>query len=337
MKPIPGLTTKVKEDDPNDRIVQPVTTIDEAIQLIGRLEATIARLKHKIQIHQDHERMLVYHQEHLEQIIIERSQALESEVIARKRVEERLKEMERLELLGPVVGGAVHDLNNILAGIVTYPDLLLLKLSNDSPLVKPLQSIRRSGVKAAAITQDLLALTRHRLESKETVNLHAVVEEYLRSQEYRQLQTRFPDIKVTCTFLDGRHPFLGSPEYLARIVMHLISNAAATMPDGGTIRIISGHRDLDAPLQAYEPIPEGRYAVLEVEDQGSGMGREELARIFEPFYTNKKLGLGGTGLGMTIVREMVKDLNGFIDCTSQIGQGSRFTLFFPLAPGPDQA
>jgi CheY-like chemotaxis protein len=111
--------------------------------------------------------------------------------------------------------------------------------------------------------------------------------------------------------------------------MNLISNAAEAMPGGGTIAISSRNRYLDSPLKGYEHIDEGEYVEISVSDTGMGMSKHDIENIFEPFYTKKKMGRSGTGLGMSVVWGTVKDHRGYIDINSEKGKGSRFTLFLP--------
>jgi len=335
---------QIKAGDLSGRIPLPAAVEDEVSGLIesfnamiAQLDAAMKKLNGEIEVRKSTEQMLAYHQENLEHIIADRSQALESEIIERKRVEERLARVEKLEMIGALAGGVAHDLNNILSGIITYPDLLLLKLPADSPLVKPLQSIKLSGEKAAAIIQDLLTLARRGARvKKETVCLNRVIAEYLHSPEYQQLRSRRPDIEVVAACGADLHPVVGSLAALTKAVINLTCNAAEAMAQGGTIRIATENRRLDTTLKRYEQINPGQYAVLTVEDQGGGIEPEDLARIFEPFHTSKKMGQGGTGLGMAVVWGTVKDHDGFIDCASQKGQGARFELYFPATADPVQ-
>jgi len=328
---------QVKEGDLNSRIALDDAQEDEVSlviasfnEMIGQLQTNIAALNKEIRLRSDSEQMLAYHQEHLEQLVAERSRELESAIIERKQMEERLARVEKLELIGTLAGGVAHDLNNILSGIITYPDLLLLKLPDDSPLVKPLRSIKLSGEKAAATIQDLLILARRGIATKQPVSLNAVVEEYLRGQEYQQLCKRRPGLELRVDLGPDLSPILGSPLHLAKTVANLVNNAAESMPQAGIIHLATANRPIEAPLALYEQIEPGRYVVLEVHDQGAALAPHDLTRIFEPFHTSKKMGRGGTGLGMAVVWGTVKDHDGFVDCESRADTGNRFSLFFPV-------
>jgi signal transduction histidine kinase len=335
---------KVKEGDLSNRLPEHGHSTDEITGLIGsfnsmidQLDRTMTRLNNEIQVRKDTESALAHHQENLERIIARRSLELEHENMERRRAEARLAKAEQLEMIGTLAGGVAHDLNNILSGVVTYPDLLLMKIPADSPLIKPLQAIRQSGKKAAAIVQDLLTLARRGMSIKETVNLNAVLDTCLSSQEYKELRGRYADIEVVVDYAADLPDIIGSPVHLRKTVMNLVNHAAGSMTGGGAIRVWTENRRIDAPLLLFETIGEGEYAVLAVEDRKSTIKEEDLGRIFEPFYTSKKMGKDGTGLDLAVVWGAVKDHGGFIDCESQAGNGTRFTLFFPVHQAPPRS
>ena len=124
-------------------------------------------------------------------------------------------------------------------------------------------------------------------------------------------------------------PVKGSPVHLFKTVMNLVSNAAEAMPDGGTLSIQTENRTMEGSMGDHGAAPEGNYAVLIVQDNGTGIFKEDLARIFEPFYSKKVMGKSGTGLGMAVVWGTVKDHGGFIDTQSREGVGTTFSLYFP--------
>ncbi len=304
--------------------------IESFNNMIQRLDQTVFDLNHEILIRKNTESALADHQENLEQLIAQRSLELKKEILERQRAEGRLIQAEKLEMIGTLAGGVAHDLNNILSGIVTYPDLLLMKIGADSPLAKPLQTIKESGERASAIVQDLLTLARRGVTVKEPIHLNLLLAQYLHSPEFLQLQTHHGGIAVVTDCAPDLLNILGSPVHLAKTIMNLVTNAAESMEQGGEIRIKTENRSIDHGLQLYENIGQGEYVVLEVEDKGSGIRPEDLDKIFEPFYTSKKMGKSGTGLGMAVVWGTVKDHQGYINCESQLGIGTTFTLFFPV-------
>jgi signal transduction histidine kinase/CheY-like chemotaxis protein len=261
---------------------------------------------------------------------------VDKDITDRKRAEEEKKNLEaqlqraqKMEAVGTLAGGVAHDLNNILSGIVSYPDLLLMQLPEDSPLREPILTIRESGNKAATIVQDLLTMARRGVAITEVVNLNDIISEYLKSPEYEKLTSFHPGVEVKIDFAEDLLNISGSTVHLSKTIMNLVSNAAEALPDGGKILITTENRHIDRLLKGYEKVDEGDYVILTVADTGVGISSEDITMIFEPFYTKKKMGRSGTGLGMTVVWGTVKDHNGYIDIQSTEGKGATFTLYFP--------
>lgn len=254
------------------------------------------------------------------------------EAAAEKRaLEKKLQNAKKLESLGTLAGGVAHDLNNILSGIVGYPDLLLHDLEEDSPLRTPLLTIKKSGQKAAEIVQDLLTLARRSVSVKKVIDLSQIVTEFLAAPEYRQIVANRPNISVDTYLSDGMLKIMGSETHISKTVMNLIANAVDAMPAGGRLEISTRDCYLDNPHSGFERIPKGEYAIFEVSDTGIGMPPSDLERIFEPFYTKKVLGRSGTGLGMSVVWGTIKDHEGFIDIATEEGRGTCFSLYFPAS------
>jgi len=250
----------------------------------------------------------------------------------RKDLETRLQRAQKMEALGTLAGGIAHDLNNILSGIVSYPELILMQLPGDSPFRKPLLTIQRSGEKAAVTVQDMLTLARRAHAPSEIVDLNAVVQDYLRSPEHEKLEDLHPGIRLEVSLDPALEGILGSPVHLTKVVMNLVFNAFEAMSRNGVLSISTENRRLNGPYKGYEFVQEGDYVTLSVSDTGTGMNHEVRERIFEPFYTKKSMGRSGSGLGMAVVWGALKDHKGYIDLTSTEGKGSVFTLFFPVAP-----
>jgi two-component system cell cycle sensor histidine kinase/response regulator CckA len=247
----------------------------------------------------------------------------------KKTLEAQLQRAEKMEAIGTLAGGVAHDLNNVLSGIVSYPDLLLMDLPEDSPLRKPILTMQSAGEKAVAIVQDLLTMARRGVVIADVVNLNDIISKYLKSLEYENLISFHPGVEVK-TKLEADLPNLsGSSVHLSKIVMNLVSNAAEAMPHGGKIFISTENRYVDRPLSGYDSVEDGDYVVLTVSDPGEGISPKDMKRIFEPFYTKKVMGRSGTGLGMAVVWGTVKDHNGYIDVHSTERKGTTFTLYFP--------
>ena len=259
--------------------------------------------------------------------ISERKQA-EAE---RSRLQARLQRARKMEAIGTLAGGVAHDLNNILSGIMTYPDLLLLQVPDDSPLHKPLETIRKTGEKAAAIVQDLLTLARRGVYAEEVILLNDVVSSYLNSPEHEKLLSFHSTVTVEAKLDPALLPIKGSRLHLHKTVMNLVSNAAEAMEEGGVISLCTESLYVDRPLRGYDDIHPGDYVRLTVSDTGVGISEEERDRLFEPFYTKKVMGRSGTGLGMSVVWGTVRDHNGYIDLESHAGEGTCFHLYFPAS------
>jgi len=251
--------------------------------------------------------------------------------LEKRDLEARLQRAQKMEALGTLAGGVAHDLNNILSGIVSYPELLLMDIPVDSPQRKPILTIQKAGERAAAIVQDLLTLARRGVVNTNVVNLNSIITEYLKSPEYENLKSYHPNVHVKTELEINLMNILGSSIHLSKTVMNLVSNALEAIHDHGEIIISTKNRYVDTILNGYDNVKEGDYITLSVRDTGIGIPPQDVERIFEPFYTRKVMGKSGTGLGMAVVWGTVKDHNGYIDVKSSEGQGTEFTLFFPVA------
>ncbi len=248
----------------------------------------------------------------------------------KKELEERLNRSKKMEALGLLAGGVAHDLNNVLSGVVTYPELLLMDIEEDGPMAQGLKVIQRSGLRATEIVQDLLTLSRRGVVTRNVLDLNNIIREFLRAPEYEKILSFHPGVEVT-THIQAHAPLIkGSEVHLQKTVMNLISNAAEAQPSGGLIRISTRNIQLKTPLKGYDRVHPGDYLMLTVEDRGEGIAPEDLDRIFEPFFTKKVMGRSGTGLGMAVVWGTIQDHGGYINVDSAPGKGTRFDLYFPL-------
>jgi two-component system, cell cycle sensor histidine kinase and response regulator CckA len=256
---------------------------------------------------------------------------LQEEIRDRLDLQEKLAQRTKMEAVGNLAAGVAHDLNNILSGMVGYPDLLLLDLpEEDKKTRERVGRIKESGERAAAMVEDLLALARRNVSQKEVVNLNDLVACHLESQVIEDLRQRFPHLSLRSSLQAELPTIVGSPAHLFKCFLNLIINAAEAMPGGGTVTITTSNRTLDQPRHSFEIIHPGDYVVLRIQDEGTGIAAEDLPRIFEPFFTRKALGRSGTGLGMSVVWATVKDHNGMIDISSKVGKGTTFELYFPV-------
>ena len=249
----------------------------------------------------------------------------------RKALEVKLQSAKKLESLGTLAGGVAHDLNNILSGLVSYPDLLLHDIEEDSSLREPLLTIKKSGERAAEIVQDLLTLARRSVTVKKVFNLNQIVDDFITSPEYKKIIDNQRNIEIEMKITEGILNVVGSYSHISKALTNLVSNAADALPAGGMITISTRDCYIDKPYTGFEIIPEGEYAILEVSDTGIGMPQSDLDKIFEPFYTKKVLGRSGTGLGMSVVWGAVKDHDGYIDVITKEGSGTTFVLYYPAS------
>lgn len=250
--------------------------------------------------------------------------------LERVELEAKLQRAQKMEALGTLAGGVAHDLNNILSGLVSYPELMLMDLSKDSPLRRPIMTMKDSGEKAAAIVQDLLTLARRGVAVTEVVNLNLIVSEYMQSHEFKSLKTNCPDVRIHTRLENDLLNIAGSPVHLSKTVMNLISNASESITSAGEVTISTENQYIDRPVRGYTDVEEGDYVVLTISDTGIGISPEDMERIFEPFYTKKVMGRSGSGLGMAVVWGSVRDHQGYIDVRSTEGKGTTFQLYFPV-------
>lgn len=255
------------------------------------------------------------------------------DVTTNVELQNRLKNAQKMEAIGMLAGGVAHDLNNILSGLVSYPDMLLLNRDPEDPMTKPLQTIKKSGERAATIVQDLLTLARRGVGNVVITNLNHIITDFLTSPECDSIKKSASEIEFHVHLDENLPNIKGSIVHLSKVLMNFFTNGVEAMPKGGTMEISTRPVQLDKEHTGYEAVPPGHYATLTIKDTGIGMSTGELNRIFEPFYTSKVMGRSGTGLGMAVVWGTVKDHNGYIDIKSKPGEGTMFTIYIPTASG----
>ncbi len=249
----------------------------------------------------------------------------------RQEIKERLQKAETMESIGLMAGGVAHDLNNILSGIVNYPELILLKLPEDSDLRGPVKAVQESGKRAASVVADLLTVARGVASTREAHNLHLLIEDYFNSPEFKNLESSYSNIIYQHRFDSIQPNILCSSIHIKKCLMNLITNAAEAIIDKGTILVSTHDQTIDdAAAPAADNLKEGCYVVLSVRDTGPGISDKDLVHIFEPFYTKKVMGLSGTGLGLAIVWNTMQDHDGKIHVESNT-EGTCFQLYFPIS------
>jgi PAS domain S-box-containing protein len=251
------------------------------------------------------------------------------DVTNEKILQDKLQKAEKMEAIGLMAGGVAHDLNNILAGLVGYPDLLLMNLPAESEMRPPLEAIKASGRRAAEVVSDLLTIARGAAAVKKIANLNVIIEEYLESPECKKMKASFPDISCETRFDSGLFNVFCSPIHIKKCVMNLLNNAAEAISGNGHIVISTRNQYIDTPLPGNQYMERGEYAVITVSDTGPGIPEKDIDRIFEPFYTKKVMGKSGTGLGLTVVWNTIQDHGGGVKVVSSEREGTDFELYFP--------
>ncbi len=251
------------------------------------------------------------------------------DVTSANKKKEQLQRSKKMEAIGLMAGGVAHDLNNILSGIVGYPELLLKTLPENSDLRKPLTAIHESGQRAATVVADLLTVARGAASIRETHNLNELIAEYIKSPECEDLMRLYPGIRYHSQFKAEQSVISCSPVHVKKCLMNLVINAAEVVADEGTVTLSTFNVSVDDTKGLKHGISAGEYVVLSIQDTGSGILEDDLKHIFEPFYTKKKMGRSGTGLGLAVVWNTMEDHNGKVLVESS-EKGTCFYLYFPV-------
>jgi two-component system, cell cycle sensor histidine kinase and response regulator CckA len=263
-----------------------------------------------------------------------RIKSLEEEL---KRAEDELKHSKKMEHAGSYTGSVAHDLNNLLAGIITYPDLILMELSEESPLKKHVLAVKQAGEKAANIVQDLMMLTQKSPPATHTLNLNEIISDIKKSPDFKEMKAVRPDVKVVFGLEIPLSNIKGATIPITKTLMTLLRNAIESIDGKGRVTVSTTNRSLDAPEMGYNLlIDRGDYVAVSIEDTGKGMSEKDILRIFEPYYAKKVMGKSGSGLSMPVVWKTIRGLNGYINVTGADGRGTTFTLYFPVTGDNDR-
>lgn len=246
---------------------------------------------------------------------------------ALRQSEEQLRQSQKLEAIGILAGGMAHDFNNMLTAINGYSDLILRKISEDDPIRRNVEEIRKAGERSAELTRQLLAFSRRQIMQPKVVDLNETIDET--TSLLRRLIGE--DITIEKKLADDLWRIEADPGQLAQVLMNLAINARDAMPNGGTLMIETSNILLDKEYASrHMAVAPGRYVMLAVSDTGVGMDEETTRRVFEPFFTTKSVGRG-TGLGLSTVYGIVKQSGGNIWVYSEVGRGSVFKIYLPEA------
>ena len=247
--------------------------------------------------------------------------------------ESELRQTQRMEAVGRLSGGIAHDFNNLLGVIIGYTDILEMRLREGDPARKTVEEIRKTGMRAAALTRQLLAFSRRQVLEPKVLDLNAVVADI--EKMLRRLIGENIALKTALAPSLGR--LLADQGQIEQVILNLAVNARDAMPQGGKLTIETANAVLDDASARHMPTAQpGEYVMLSVSDTGIGMDPQTRAKIFEPFFTTKEAGKG-TGLGLATIYEVVKRSEGHIWVYSELGKGSVFKIYFPLVQARAQA
>jgi PAS domain S-box-containing protein len=243
------------------------------------------------------------------------------DITERRHAEERLREAQKMEVVGRLVSGVAHDFNNLLTGIMLYCDLLIAGLDRDSRLLRHAEEIRMAGEQGGALIQQLLAAARQQSVEPRVLSLNDIVLK-TRNLLSRLLGEKF---ELVLELENDLGMVKIDPAQVQQILFNLVLNARDAMPQGGQIQVTTGHCTLKS-VEGTKSHPPGIF--LSVKDVGCGMSAETRARLFEPFFTTKSQGRG-TGLGLSTVQNIVTDNGGSVEVESEPGRGTLVTVFLP--------
>lgn len=245
-------------------------------------------------------------------------------------LQRKLAAAEKLNALGLMAGSVAHDLNNILTGVVSYPDLLLRQMDADNPFYPQIEKIRDAGKRAAAVVADLMAITRGRNQPKSIHNPNELVSNYLQSLEHTERLTHFPGAEIETLLNPEVANISCSPQHMYKLLLNLVGNALEAIGAGGMVRVLTENCPFRHPLQDSSATGGNSFVKLTVEDDGPGIRTEDLEHIFDPFYSTKVMGKSGTGLGLSVVWNIVQDHGGWIDVHNR-NPGARFDVYLPAS------
>ncbi|MCF8089184.1 MAG: PAS domain S-box protein [Desulfotignum sp.] len=249
-----------------------------------------------------------------------------TDITEKKKMDENIRQAQKLEAIGTLAGGIAHDFNNILFSIIGNADLLLDDFPEGSPCRKSLVQIHTGALRAKALVHQILAFARQEENKRTMMKMQPIIKEAL-----TLLRSTIP---TTIAFTRDIQPDCGpvqtDPNQVHQIVMNLATNAYHAMEEnGGELKVILKEVELDCHELSDPDMAPGQYACLTVSDTGTGMNKDVMNKMFDPFFTTKEKGKG-TGMGLSVVHGIVKSMNGTIRVDSEPGYGTAFHVFLPI-------
>lgn len=242
-----------------------------------------------------------------------------------RNLEIQFAQSQKMQAMGQLAGGVAHDFNNLLTAMIGFCDLLLQRHGPGDPSFADIMQIKQNANRAASLVRQLLAFSRRQALQPRLLNVTDAL------AELNNLLRRLLGETIELKMVHGRQLGLVrvDPGQFDQVIINLAVNARDAMPGGGTLTIRTGTVTVDQPVQrGPELMPAGDYVLIEVSDTGTGIPKENLSRIFEPFFSTKEVG-AGTGLGLSTVYGIVRQTDGFVFVESELGQGASFSIYLP--------
>ncbi|HUF07806.1 MAG TPA: response regulator [Rhodothermales bacterium] len=253
------------------------------------------------------------------------------DITAQKNLEEQFRQAQTLEAVGGLAAGVAHDFNNLLTIVTGYCDLLADRFAEDAAATQDLDEIRRAGTSATALTRQLLAFSRRQIVAPRAVDLNSIL-----NDSYKMARRLVEEnVQIDLRLADHLMPIYVDPGQIEQVLLNLVINARDAMPNGGVVTIETDNAVVDEPYaRTHLEVQPGSYVLLSVSDTGIGMSPEVQSRLFEPFFTTKERGRG-TGLGLATVYGIVKQTGGHIWVYGEVGIGTTFKIYLPVAPATE--
>ena len=251
--------------------------------------------------------------------------AVKQDITQQTQLEAQFRQAQKMEAVGRLAGGVAHDFNNLLTAITGYSDLTLRKLNQSDPLRKNIEEVKKAAERASSLTRQLLAFSRKQVMQPKVLDLNAII------SDMNKMLPRLigEDLKVNMRLAEDLGRIKADPGQIEQVIVNLVVNARDAMPQGGTLTVATSNVIMDEELaRSYVSVQQGPHVLLAVSDTGCGMDAETQQHIFEPFFTTKEMGKG-TGLGLSTVFGIVKQSQGGIWVSSEVGQGTTFKVYLP--------